>query len=141
MLGLTFRSDVATVDAAIGMLLHELNELPAAAKSDRDVVYRHRVDMPHQNRERKPKGYARDASAESHYSVGPWTGRPIREAGLRWQRPHEHRGVRLMGAESPSSGSAKPASNEQGQAAVGRLIACVVAAGRAAGFAVESTEN
>lgn len=123
------------------MLIDELNELPATAKSDRDVVHKHRVEMPHQNRERNPKGYAWDASAESHHIAGPWTERPIRGAGLIAQRPHRHRGVHLMGAEAASSGSAKPASNEQERAAVGRLTACVAAAGRAVGFDVESTED
>ena len=64
MLGLTFRSDISAVDAAIEMLVEELNKLATSGSGDRDLVRTTRGKKPYRSRQAKPEGYSRGESAE-----------------------------------------------------------------------------
>jgi hypothetical protein len=115
MLGLTFRSDGSAVDAAVGALIEELNELAATASDDRDVVDRQYAKRSsiHKSRERNPGKHSRLGGAERNDTAG-----------------------------SLSSGLARLQSNGRARDVSGRFIARMAAAGQTAGFEVaESTQN
>jgi hypothetical protein len=115
MLGLTFRSDVSAVDAAMGALIEELNELAATASGDRDVVDRQYAKRSgiHKSRERNPEKHSRLGGAERNHTAG-----------------------------SVSSGLARLQSNGRSRDVAGRFIARMGTAAQTAGFEVtESTQN
>ena len=142
-MGLTFQSDVSTLEAAIEMLSEQLSQQAAALSSDGNL-FRSRVQRSHKQRERRPKLHYRDSNAASQHGDRPWIEQPIREVSLRSRRQHR----RGSGRSSSKDGSISlfgaltaPPSDEEKRAIVNRLIAGLAAAAEAAGFDVEGAES
>jgi hypothetical protein len=142
MLGLSFQSDVSTLEAAIGMLIKQLSR-QAAALSSEDHPFRSHKERSRNNRERNPKVYSTDSSPVRQHSDGPWFERSIRELGLRSQHQHRRgrgRSILAEGSISLFGGFAGPPSDEQKRAITDQLTAGIAAAGGAAGFDVDGAE-